>query len=96
MFKHLDTRTTLKHLSGAFNRVCSARSHSEIQHSGDLDVYDLCAADGEKGESLSAEEKYGKAKGMFYHNIRPVEAADTVCICVQNLLKREHGQKEGR
>lgn len=90
LFKRLDTGTTLKHLSGAFSRVCSARSHSKIQHSGDLDIYDLCAADGEKGESLSAEEKYGNAKGMFYHNIRPVEGrADTVCIRVQNLLKRE-------
>lgn len=36
-------------------------------------------------------------KECFYHNIRPLEGcADTVCICVQNLLKREDGQKENR
>lgn len=80
LFKHLDIQTTLKHPSGTFSHVCSARSHSKIQHSGDLDIYDLCAADAEKGESLSAEEKYCNAKGMFYHNIRPVLI---VWICVQ-------------
>lgn len=34
---------------------------------------------------------------MFYHNIRLVEGrADTVCVCVHNLLMHEDRQKEGR
>lgn len=91
LFKHLDIQTTLKHPSGTFSHVCSARSHSKIQHSGDLDIYDLCAADAEKGESLSAEQKYCNAKGMFYHNIRLVEGcADSVDMCPVHMCPHIH------
>lgn len=76
--KHLDAQSTLKHFPLTF-----ALNHSKLQiHSGDLDIYDLWAADGEKGESLSAARRNAvMPKECFTITLG---CTDTVCICVQD------------